>query len=185
MAGASGSRAAAALPPPPIVTSEEVNILIYTYLVESGFSHAAFNLRSEARLEDVALFHKFNPHPGSEEFAAAAASHPHSAANPSAHSNSAPTNGGQASSSSSTSRPRKGKGKDLGELGTTIPPPGDGTATPGLPAEEEQKSPKLKRGLLIDVLVKGVMYKEVETHCKSDGVSEANKQSLSCANVAF
>lgn len=166
MAGASGSRAAAAPPPVPTVVSDEVNVLIYTYLLDSGFSHAAYSLRNEARLDSVPIFRKFNPDPSSEEFASSAASHPHSAANPSAYANSAP-NG-----LSATSKSRKGKGKDTSELGTTIPPPGDGAATPGLSAEDDQR-PKIRRGQLVEYLAKGLMYKEVETHCKMDGVRPA------------
>lgn len=39
----------------PLCTSAEVNLLVYHYLKESGFLHASFSLRHEARLDDSPL----------------------------------------------------------------------------------------------------------------------------------
>ncbi|TXT13447.1 hypothetical protein VHUM_00814 [Vanrija humicola] len=41
--------------------SEEVNILIYLYLLESNFTHTAFTLLSESALPSTSLFQTFNP----------------------------------------------------------------------------------------------------------------------------
>ncbi|KAL1408418.1 hypothetical protein Q8F55_005230 [Vanrija albida] len=41
--------------------SEEVNILIYLYLLESNFTHSAFTLLSESALPSTSLFQTFNP----------------------------------------------------------------------------------------------------------------------------
>ncbi|BEI82929.1 hypothetical protein CcaverHIS002_0307970 [Cutaneotrichosporon cavernicola] len=43
------------------LTSEEINILIYLYLLESNFKHTAFTLLSESALPSTALFQQFNP----------------------------------------------------------------------------------------------------------------------------
>ncbi|KDN41526.1 WD40 repeat-like protein [Tilletiaria anomala UBC 951] len=39
----------------PVCTSSEINLLVYHYLKESGFSHACFSLRHEGRLDDDPL----------------------------------------------------------------------------------------------------------------------------------
>ncbi|KLT40000.1 WD40 repeat-like protein [Cutaneotrichosporon oleaginosum] len=43
------------------LTSEEINILIYLYLLESNFKHTAFTLLSESALPSTSLFQQFNP----------------------------------------------------------------------------------------------------------------------------
>ncbi|KZV70196.1 WD40 repeat-like protein [Peniophora sp. CONT] len=44
------------------ITSDEVNCLVHAYLRDSGFEHATFALRSEARLDKSAQFRKHIPH---------------------------------------------------------------------------------------------------------------------------
>ncbi|KAF8640399.1 hypothetical protein AX17_000068 [Amanita inopinata Kibby_2008] len=40
------------------ITAEEVNCLVYAFLMDSGFTHSAFTLRAEAQLDRSSLFHK-------------------------------------------------------------------------------------------------------------------------------
>lgn len=49
---------------PPLCTSEEVNLLVYHYLKESGFHHASFSLRHESRLDDYPLSKEAVVEPG-------------------------------------------------------------------------------------------------------------------------
>ena len=39
----------------PVCTSSEINLLVYHYLKESGFTHSCFSLRHEGRLDDDPL----------------------------------------------------------------------------------------------------------------------------------
>ncbi|SPO20273.1 related to Nuclear receptor co-repressor/HDAC3 complex subunit TBLR1 [Ustilago trichophora] len=48
----------------PLCTSEEVNLLVYHYLKESGFHHASFSLRHESRLDDYPLSKEAIVEPG-------------------------------------------------------------------------------------------------------------------------
>ncbi|ETS63835.1 hypothetical protein PaG_02154 [Moesziomyces aphidis] len=48
----------------PLCTSEEVNLLVYHYLKESGFHHASFSLRHESRLDDTPLSKEAIVEPG-------------------------------------------------------------------------------------------------------------------------
>ncbi|WVQ80620.1 hypothetical protein IAT38_002725 [Cryptococcus sp. DSM 104549] len=43
------------------INSVEINILIYLYLLESGFSHTAFSLLSESNMRETDLFKHFHP----------------------------------------------------------------------------------------------------------------------------
>ncbi|WWC62305.1 uncharacterized protein I303_104901 [Kwoniella dejecticola CBS 10117] len=43
------------------LSSVEINILIYLYLLESNFTHTAFSLLSESNLPSTSLFQHFNP----------------------------------------------------------------------------------------------------------------------------
>jgi transducin (beta)-like 1 len=43
------------------LSSVEINILIYLYLVESGLAHTAFSLLSETDLPQTSLFQHYNP----------------------------------------------------------------------------------------------------------------------------
>ncbi|WWC88859.1 uncharacterized protein L201_003774 [Kwoniella dendrophila CBS 6074] len=43
------------------ISSVEINILIYLYLLESNFTHTAFTLLSESNLPSTSLFQHFNP----------------------------------------------------------------------------------------------------------------------------
>ncbi|KAJ6516812.1 WD40 repeat-like protein [Mycena vitilis] len=43
------------------MTSDEINCLVYAFLVDSGFKHAAFSLANEARLENSPSFSKHLP----------------------------------------------------------------------------------------------------------------------------
>ncbi|KAF8628214.1 hypothetical protein AX15_004002 [Amanita polypyramis BW_CC] len=40
------------------VTADEINCLVYAFLIDSGFTHSAFTLRAEAQLDRSPLFHK-------------------------------------------------------------------------------------------------------------------------------
>ncbi|KAF8347055.1 WD40 repeat-like protein [Amanita rubescens] len=40
------------------VTADEINCLVYAFLIDSGFAHSAFTLRAEAQLDRSPLFHK-------------------------------------------------------------------------------------------------------------------------------
>ncbi|KAF7329882.1 hypothetical protein MKEN_00251900 [Mycena kentingensis (nom. inval.)] len=48
-------------PPMLRITSDEINCLVYAYLVDSGFKHTAFSLCMEGRLEDSTNFSKHIP----------------------------------------------------------------------------------------------------------------------------
>lgn len=48
----------------PLCTSEEVNLLVYHYLKESGFHHASFSLRHESRLDEYPLSKEAIVEPG-------------------------------------------------------------------------------------------------------------------------
>lgn len=152
----------------PIVSSDEINILIYTYLCESHFVHTAYNFRNEAKLDRSPLFQYLNPDPSLHEFNSSSSAHPHSAANPKAYSN-MPANG----LSEPPTKARKGKGRDLM---TTIPPPsanGEGSTTSGAAAEEEKEKAvlerRIRRGLLVEYLQRGLMHHEITTHYGADG----------------
>ncbi|KAJ7057089.1 WD40 repeat-like protein [Mycena amicta] len=43
------------------MTADEINCLVHAFLIDSGFKHAAFNLCSEARLEESPNFSKYIP----------------------------------------------------------------------------------------------------------------------------
>ncbi|PPQ76995.1 hypothetical protein CVT25_014812 [Psilocybe cyanescens] len=47
--------------PPLVITSEEINCLIYSYFQDCGFNHSAFALRNEARLQNSPLSQKHIP----------------------------------------------------------------------------------------------------------------------------
>ncbi|KIL71635.1 hypothetical protein M378DRAFT_64518 [Amanita muscaria Koide BX008] len=40
------------------ITADEINCLVYAFLMDSGFTHSAFTLRAEAQLDHSPLFHK-------------------------------------------------------------------------------------------------------------------------------
>ena len=49
---------------PPLFSASEMNLLVYHYLKESGFHHACFALRYEARLDDLPVAHEPVVQPG-------------------------------------------------------------------------------------------------------------------------
>jgi hypothetical protein len=47
--------------PPMSISSDEVNYLIYRYLIESGFSHSSFSFGYETAIHHVELKHRVSP----------------------------------------------------------------------------------------------------------------------------
>ncbi|WVQ96758.1 hypothetical protein IAU59_003865 [Kwoniella sp. CBS 9459] len=123
------------------LSSVEINILIYFYLLESNFTHTAFTLLSESNLPQTSLFQHFNP------------SYP----TPSS------ANGGK------TPRAQlNGAGSSAGGIG---PSQGAQAGAKGSPVQPHfgRADGKIERGELVRKLWKALRWEEIERHVSPSG----------------
>ncbi|OCF31255.1 hypothetical protein I316_07041 [Kwoniella heveanensis BCC8398] len=123
------------------LSSVEINILIYLYLLESNFTHTAFSLLAESNLPQTSLFQHFNP------------SYP----TPSS------ANGGKSSRSNlnGTTPFASGMGPNQGPQ----------TGTKGSPIQPHfgRADGKIERGELVRKLWKALRWEEIERHVAPSG----------------
>ncbi|WVF69258.1 hypothetical protein IAT40_004034 [Kwoniella sp. CBS 6097] len=123
------------------LSSVEINILIYLYLLESNFTHTAFSLLSESNLPQTSLFQHFNP------------SYP----TPSS------ANGGKGSRSNLNGIGPAAVGGGLNQ--------GPQTGTKGSPVQPHfgRADGKIERGELVRKLWKALRWEEIERHVSPSG----------------
>ncbi|TYJ52328.1 hypothetical protein B9479_007057 [Cryptococcus floricola] len=124
------------------LSSTEINILIYLYLLESNFTHTAFTLLSESNLPSTTLFQHFNP------------SYP------------TPSSSSSAATSKTTRLAARAKDKDPSH--PAHPAHHRPDSSPSAPAFGRAGG-RIERGELVRKLWKAVRWEEVERHVGSGG----------------